>query len=59
MRALCPNSICDGEDKAYLVDDCTPHLCDKCGTRWKTYDPQERIEEAFDILIPSTLPTEK
>jgi hypothetical protein len=48
----CPNPICDGYDNCYMVDDLTPHKCDKCGTRWATYDPQERPEQVINIKVP-------
>ena len=50
-EARCPNPKCDGIDSGYMVDDCTPHECDKCGTTWKTYNPQKRIKNAFDIKL--------
>jgi len=50
--AKCPNPNCDGIDATYFVDDCIPHECDKCGTKWKSYDPRNKLDSCFDILIP-------
>lgn len=52
-KAPCPNPICQGGDNSYMQDDCTPHECDWCGTRWKTYDPEGRIEGCLAVVIPS------
>jgi hypothetical protein len=47
--AYCPKAGCNGIDKCYFVDDYTTHKCDTCGTKWGTYDPQNRVEQAINI----------
>jgi hypothetical protein len=51
MSAKCPNPICDGFDYGYFIDDITHNKCDKCGTTWDSYDPEERVENCFNIKI--------
>lgn len=50
-KAICPNPECNGEDYSYMSDDLTCHKCGVCGTTWKTYDPENKIKECFDIVI--------
>jgi len=52
MKSKCPNPKCDGIDSVYMVDDYTPHKCDKCSTTWGTYDPQERLGSVLNVKIP-------
>lgn len=52
MNAKCPKKGCDGIDSCYFVDDLTYHKCDKCGTTWETYDPEEKVENALNINQP-------